>query len=254
MFEYDCGTPEHDRRLKHGAITHGQQYLDPLRSHWATTYYSPQSGVGQTIAFFRRRGPVRVGVVGLGVGTLATYARPGDHYRFYEINPEVLRMARAHFTYLAHCPVAAEVEMGDARLSLERELTTRSGSLPQFDVLVLDAFSGDSIPAHLLTAEAFAIYRPHVAAAGVIAVHVTNRYLYLAPVVRGLARQFGLETVRIDTPRDDSRAINHCDWMMLTNNADFLRAVKSAAAQGRRRRLHRPALDRQVQQSVPDSP
>ena len=229
VFEYDRDNPqEHDRRLKHGAITHGQQYLDPVKSHWATTYYSPQSGVGQTIRFFRDRGPVRVGVVGLGVGTLATYARKGDRYRFYEINPEVLRMARAHFTYLADCQVTPEVEMGDARLSLERELSLTDQPPPQFDVLVLDAFSGDSIPAHLLTREAFEIYRPHVAPGGVIAVHITNRYLYLAPVVRGLAEHFGLKTVRIDTRRDESRAIGHSDWMMLTDNPEFLRTVKSA--------------------------
>ena len=227
VFEYDRDNPqEHDRRMKHGAITHGQQYLDPARSHWATTYYSDESGVGRTIRYFRERGAVRVGVVGLGVGTLATYARKGDRYRFYEINPEVLRMARAHFTYLADCQVDPEVEMGDARLSLERELSAEDRAPPRFDVLVLDAFSGDSIPAHLLTKEAFAIYRPHVAPGGVIAVHITNRFLYLAPVVKGLAEHCAMDTVRIDTPRDDSRAINHSDWMMLTNNADFLRAVK----------------------------
>jgi hypothetical protein len=226
VFEYDREDPqEHHRSMKHGAITHGQQYLDPVKSHWATTYYSVQGGVGRTIRYFRERGPVRVGVVGLGVGTLATYARVGDHYRFYEINPEVLRMAHAHFTYLADCQVTPEVEMGDARLSLERELSGE-GQPPLFDVLVLDAFSGDSIPAHLLTKEAFEIYRPHVAPGGVIAVHITNRYLYLAPVIKGLAEHFGLDTVRIDTPRDDSRAIGHSDWMMLTNNQDFLRAVK----------------------------
>ena len=232
VYQYDRDDPqEHDRRLKHGAITHGQQYLDPVKSHWATTYYSQQSGVGRTIRFFRERGPVRVGVVGLGVGTLATYARKGDRYRFYEINPEVLRMARAHFTYLADCQVTPEVEMGDARLSLERELSKEGQPPPQFDVLVLDAFSGDSIPAHLLTEEAFEIYRPHLATGGVIAAHITNRYLYLAPVVKGLAKHFGLDTVRIDTLRDDSRAIGHSDWMMLTNNRDFLRAVKSSPPQ-----------------------
>ena len=225
VFEYDRDDPqEHDRRMKHGAITHGQQYLDPVKSHWATMYYSDDSGVGQTIRYFRDRGPVRVGVVGLGVGTLATYARKGDHYRFYEINPDVLRMARKYFTYLSNCEVAPEVEMGDARLSLERELSTKDS--PLFDVLVLDAFSGDSIPAHLLTEEAFDIYRPHVAPGGVIAVHITNRFLYLAPVIQGLANHFKFDTVRIDTLRDESRAINHSDWMMLTNNRDFLHTVK----------------------------
>ncbi len=227
VYEYDRDNPqEHERRLKHGMITHGQQYLDPVKSHWATTYYSEQSGVGRAIRFFRQRGPVRVGMVGLGVGTLASYARKGDRYRFYEINPEVLRMARTYFTYLADCQVTPEVVMGDARLSLERELSMKGRPPPQFDVLVLDAFSGDSIPAHLLTEEAFEIYRPHVATGGVIAVHISNRYLYLAPVVKGLAEHFSLDAVRIDTPIDVSRAINHCDWMLLTDNREFLRAVK----------------------------
>ena len=184
--------------LCHGRITHGLQFTDPEKSRWATTYYGEDSGVGQAILYFRELGAVRVGAVGLGVGTLASYAQPGDDYRFYEINPAVLRMAKTYFTYLRDCRGRCEVTMGDARLSLERQTPQR------FNVLVLDAFSGDAIPTHLLTREAFEIYERHRAPGGVIAIHISNRYLDLAPVVRGLAEHFHLKTIRIC---DDSTGI-----------------------------------------------
>ena len=165
---------------------------------------------------------MRVGAVGLGVGTLATYARPGDLFRFYEINPEVLRMARQHFTYLADCRGTCEVVMGDARLSLEAEEPPQ-----QFDLLVLDAFSGDAIPTHLLTREAFDVYRRHLAPGGVIAVHVSNNYLYLAPVVRRLAEHCGLETTHIWAEGDEDRLTDGSNWMLMTRNDNLLRACPS---------------------------
>jgi spermidine synthase len=153
---------------------------------------------------------------------LATYARPGDTYRFYEINPQVEQMAEEYFTYLRDArqrEATVEMVMGDARLSLEREE-------PQnFDLLVLDAFSGDSVPAHLLTREAMDIYLKHLAPGGVIAVHSTNSYLYLAPVVRALAAYCQLETRRVYTVKDPDREVFRSDWMLLTTNPKFLAAV-----------------------------
>ena len=134
---------------------------------------------------------MRVGVVGLGVGTLAAYAREGDEYEFFEINPEVPRLARKYFTYLADCRGKCDIVLGDARLSLERP------SSEKFDLLALDAFSGDSIPTHLLTREALAVYLRRLAPGGLIAVHVTNRYLSLAPVVRAAAADAKLVAVRV---------------------------------------------------------
>jgi hypothetical protein len=157
-----------------------------------------------------------VGTIGLGVGTLAAYARPGDQYRFYEINPTVPEMANRYFTYLKDCRGRQDVVLGDARLTLEREE-------PQgFHVLVLDAFSGDAIPTHLLTREAFEIYLKHLDLAGILAVHITNKYLDLAPVVQGLADHFQLGATEIDVPEDENLLINRSHWMLVTRNKEFL--------------------------------
>src|SRR6185503_14200535 len=136
------------RRLMHGVIMHGEQYLTPSRSSEATTYYGATSGIARLIRNLQGV-PVRVGVVGLGTGTLAVYGRPGDVYRFYEINPQVVEIARREFTYLNDSKAKIETVLGDARLAMERE------PAQQYDVLVIDAFSSDSIPVHLITREAF---------------------------------------------------------------------------------------------------
>ena len=129
----------------------------------------------------RRTSNRRAGVIGLGVGTLAAYGRAGDSFRFYELNPAVIQVASTYFRFLNESAAATEVVAGDGRLALEREP-------PQnFDVLILDAFSGDSIPVHLLTRQAFEVYFRHLRPGGIVAVHVTNRYLDLAPVVDALA-------------------------------------------------------------------
>ena len=223
VLEYDRDDPaKHEFMLMHGRIPHGRQFAAPDKRRLPTAYYSNESGVGRAIRYFHARGTVRVGVVGLGVGTLAAYAGPGDEYRFYEINPEVLHMARKYFTYLDDCRGTWDVVLGDARLSLESEPQQK------FQLLVLDAFSGDAIPAHLLTREAFEIYQRQMAPDCVIAVHITNRYLQLAPVVRGLAEYCGLNTRRLFSEGCESQLTYDNDWMLLTRNEDFLRAVSSA--------------------------
>lgn len=144
--------------------------------HWPTTYYGESSGIGITLNYFNKRLPVvRVGVIGLGAGTIASYGRTGDQYRFYEINPAVQGIAHSYFSFLRDSHAAVNLVSGDARLSLEREAPQR------FDVLAIDAFSGDSIPMHLLTREAFREYIRHMAPGGVLAVHASNQYLNLAP-------------------------------------------------------------------------
>jgi len=220
--------PEHHvLRLMHGVTAHGVQCVAVDKSRWPTTYYGQESGVGQAIRFFRGR-KIRVGLVGLGVGTLATFAQPGDHYRFYEINPAVETLARERFAYLRDCRGAWEVVPGDARLSLERELEEDG---PQnYHVLVLDAFSSDAIPTHLLTCEAFDFYRRHLAADGVIAFHITNRYLDLAPVVRGLARHYVWKTILVRTKGDAERLLAPASWMLLTRNEEILEAVSPGTA------------------------
>jgi len=187
-----AGGADHLRRLLHGVIMHGEQYLHENHRRTATTYYQTTSGVGVAILSLRERPANRIGVIGLGTGTLATYGREGDTYRFYEINPEVVGVAKREFTYLSDSRARIEIALGDARLNLEREP-------PQgFDVLVVDAFSSDAIPVHLITTEALGLYLRHVKADGIVAFHVSNRFLDLVPVVARLATEHGAHAVLLD--------------------------------------------------------
>jgi len=193
------------RSLYNGKILHGVQFLSPDLSREATTYYSPESGVGKAFEAVPD-GNRRIGVVGLGVGTLATYARQGDSVRFYEINPLVVQLAREKFRYLAECHGSVELVLGDARLALEREA-------PQgFDVLAIDAFTGDAVPVHLLTREAFALYTRHLKPGGVLAVHVSSKYLDLAPAVVRVGESLGWNSEVVENSRDDSRRVMASTW------------------------------------------
>jgi SAM-dependent methyltransferase len=202
--------------LVHGRVIHGFQHRDPRLRHYPTTYYAPESGVGLTLRCLAPERRLRVGAVGLGSGTVAVYARPGDYYRFYEINPAVVEIAREHFTFLQDCQGTVEVVLGDARLSLEREPPQ------QFDVLVLDAFSGDAIPTHLLTREAFQVYARHLRPTGVIAVHISNRHLNLEPVVLRLAEHSTYRCLQVNSRANLSRGVMFSKWMLITRNEQFL--------------------------------
>lgn len=204
------------RQLVHGNIMHGKQYLaDDLRRQ-ATSYYSASSGVGRVIeGLHPRLAPIRVGVIGLGAGTLATYGATGDVYRFYDINPGVIDIAKRNFSYLSDSAATIELPLGDARLTLEREP-------PQdFDVLAIDAFSSDAIPVHLITREAVAVYLKHVKRDGVIAFHVTNRYLDLVPVVEAIAHDLGLTALWIDDGGNLALA-NSSSWVLLSRDPERL--------------------------------
>ena len=204
--------------LMHGRVLHGAQLSDPARQRVATTYYAPASGVGRLLR--SRTGPLRVGAIGLGVGTLAAYAKPGDVFRFYEISPTVVALAQGdggYFTWLSGAPTRPEVVLGDARTSLEREAPNH------YDVIVVDAFSGDSVPTHLLTREAFALYRSHLASdSSVLALHVSNRYLRLLPVVARLARELGLHSLVVDVDKGADWALSSL-WVLLSKDPQALR-------------------------------
>ena len=169
----ESGVAEGDRKrqLVHGNIMHGKQYLDRDLRTLPTSYYTATSGIGRVIeAMHPRRDPIKVGIIGLGAGTIAAYGSKGDVYRFYDINPGVIAIANRDFSYLKDSDATIELPLGDARLKLEREA-------PQgFDVLAIDAFSSDAIPVHLITKEAVQVYLKHMKPDGVIAYHVTNRY------------------------------------------------------------------------------
>jgi SAM-dependent methyltransferase len=208
---HDSGEGADEMRiLSHGTIIHGKQFLLEERRDWPTTYYALESGVGLAIISARAKGEVRVGVVGLGAGTLASYGRAGDVYRFYDINPKVVELARSEFTFLDDSRAKIEVALGDARLSLERE------AKQNFDVLVLDAFSSDAIPVHLLTSQAVGVYLRHLKPDGILAVHVSNRYLDLVPVVQEAAHHYSLEARQVENEDDDDAGVYRSDWILLS--------------------------------------
>ena len=213
------GASYYSRRLLHGVIMHGEQFLEGERRRLPTTYYQPSSGVGAAIAAAEARGAVKVGVIGLGAGTLAAYGRKGDEFRFYDINPKVEEIARSKFTFLADTEATVDVVLGDARLSLERE------PAQGFDLLAVDAFSSDAIPVHLITKEALGVYLRHMKPGGVIAFHVSNRFLELPPVVGRIARENGLAAVLVsDEGKDGDEDHTKTDWVLLAKDAKLLQA------------------------------
>jgi SAM-dependent methyltransferase len=225
--EEHAGDPErHVYLLRHGRILHGFQFASEAKRRVATSYYGEGSGVALALLHHPRREAaspgersLRIGVAGLGVGTLAAYGREGDLLRFYEINPDVVRFAREGvFTYLADTPARVEVVLGDSRVSMEREESQ------QFDVLVVDAFSSGAIPVHLLTTEAFEVYLRHLRPGGVLAIDVSNRTLDLTPVVWGLANHFGLAAVQVAKRASGTGTTWGSLWILLTRDAGFLAA------------------------------
>jgi spermidine synthase/MFS family permease len=219
------------RSMYHGAIMHGGQLLGDSFRNTPADYFGPDSGYGRVLASLREmdpKKPLNVGVIGLGAGVIAAWMKPGDALIFYEISPRVLDIARREFTFLADTPAKTEVVMGDGRLSLEREPPRG------YDVLGIDAFSGDSIPMHLVTREAMAVYLRHLKPDGVIVFQATNRYIDLLPVVKRLATEFGLEAVNVsDSPDADSGPeywYSSTDQVIVTRNQKLLEWPRIAEA------------------------
>ena len=224
--EYHEDDPEkHIRELLNGRILHGSQFVDMLKSRVPTTYYIDSSGLGLTMLNYRSDEPLRVGIVGLGTGTIAAYGGRGDFFCFYEINPNVREIALNRFSYLTESNADCKILLGDARLTLERQP-------PQhYDIIALDAFSGDAIPVHLLTTEAFELYLRHLQPQGVIAVHISNRHLDLKPVVGEIAKHLQIPAVLVASSDEDFADGASADWVLLTRNQDFLsqKAIESVA-------------------------
>jgi spermidine synthase len=206
-------------------IMHGEQFLAPDKRMLPTTYYGPDSGIGRIINIRREAAQeINVGIVGLGAGTLAVYGRKGDTYRFYEINPQVIDVAMKEFTYLTETPAKIENLLGDARLTMERE------PAQNYDVLAIDAFSSDSIPTHLMTHQAMGVYLKNMKPDGVIAFHVTNRFLHLAPVVKRIADEHGLHTVLISDDPDSDSDFAKTDWVLVSRSEKALAHARITGA------------------------
>ncbi|MEE2001744.1 fused MFS/spermidine synthase [Alkalimonas sp. MEB108] len=217
------------RILIDGTTSHGAQYLALEQRQQALSYYRPGTGVALALQYRQpqlstsdgtKNAGRHFGMVGLGAGTLAVYGEAGDRIQFYELNPAVIRTAQQHFSYLADSAAIVEVLLGDGRLVLQQQLQQQGSQ--QFDVLVLDAFSSDAIPQHLLTREAFTLYLQHLHTDGVLAVHISNNYLDLTSVVRNHASHFGLDALFFHTPADSQNPAA-TEWVLLTTNQDFIR-------------------------------
>jgi SAM-dependent methyltransferase len=229
-------TVDHDfpvayRSMYHGGIMHGGQLLGDSFRNTPADYFSPGSGYGRVFASLRELEPKKelsVGVVGLGAGVIAAWMRPGDSLVFYEISPRVVDIAQREFTFLHDTAAKTEIVLGDGRLSLEREPPRR------YDVLGIDAFSGDSIPMHLVTREAMAIYLKHLKPDGVIVFQATNRFIDLLPVVKRLASEFGLQAMNVaDEPEGGEGAeywYSSTDQIIVTRNRKLLEAPRIAEA------------------------
>lgn len=222
------------RDLMSGTIVHGLQLSGAELKREPTTYYGRDSGVGRAITLLAKQRPhLRVGVIGLGAGVLASYCRPGDTFQFYEINPLDIFIANRYFTFLKDCPGVCQVIPGDARLVLERQTPQR------FDLLAVDAFTGDAIPIHLLTREAFALYFRNLKADGILAVHVTNWYLDLAPVVARNAEEFGRAAFKVSELEGDLDYLWENDWVLIGPNAELFARLGFPSDEMRRPRVPR---------------
>lgn len=212
--EYDKGTENEHRCLVNGTIIHGIEFQYPLRRREPLSYFSPASGIGLAIKNLPQ-GARRVGIIGLGIGSLLGYARQGDYYHFYEINPLVKDVAQKEFSFISDCPGKVDISIGDGRLLLEQE----SGQ--QYDLLVVDAFSSDSIPVHLLTVEAVQLYFRHLKPNGILALHISNLHLNLAPVVEQIRSTLGKQAVLISNKGDHDKEIYDSDWVLMTTNRNL---------------------------------
>lgn len=199
--------------LAHGTTLHGLQVISaPELAQEPTAYYARTSGLGQALTSIMDR-PSRVGMIGLGIGTVAAYGKSGDRYRIYEINPEVTKLAKKHFAYLSASKADIDIIHGDGRLSLESEKPQR------FDLLAVDAFSGDAIPVHLLTTQALALYTSHIKDDGILAIHTSNKYVDLRPVVLGTAKALGFDGIVVENSVNAEKAVLMSQWILLTKDA-----------------------------------
>jgi len=227
-------------KLIHGRIEHGFQWRDSDKRRYKTTYYGDLSGIGLAINHHPRSAKgvnrnLRLCMVGLGTGTSATYAGKGDYFRFYDINPMVERISNKYFTYRKDAAAAGadvDVYLGDARIVMERQY--KNNEKQNFDVIGLDAFSSDAIPAHLLTKECAELYMNHLRDPneGIIAIHVSNRYLVLERICRALAKEIDMTPVKVENEAEDATGVYTSTWVLLTRNKEFLNKKAVRDAQG----------------------
>lgn len=212
-----------ERRLIDGTTSHGTQSQEQSLANIPMSYYRKDTGVALALQHLFLTKSMNVGLIGLGAGTLASYGRRGDSYTFYELNPNVERMARQYFTYIDDSNAYVDVVLGDGRVTLQNDVD--NGIENNFDVLVVDAFSGDSVPAHLLTTQAFDLYFKHLKDNGILAIHVSNSHLDLTALVKGLAHELGYSALYFKT-KATKQEVTQTEWVIVTNNQAFIRNSK----------------------------
>ena len=224
------------RWLLHGSTLHGTQSLEDSGRREPTTYYARSTGLGLVLSARKPGEDTRIGVVGLGVGTLSAYGRAGDTIRFYELDPAIVRIARDSglFTFMADSPATVEVVVGDARRMLERE--QERGETQDFDVLIIDAFTSDAVPVHLLTREAFEVYASALAPEGMLAIHTSNRHFALARLASRIGREAGFASLEIFRPSDPARMVRGSEWVLLLRDRHQLRSLRRTVEIGNRAR------------------
>ncbi len=217
-------SPQH--QLMSGSTLHGVQFRNPRSRRIPSSYFGHATGIGFAFSVREQNQSMKVGIVGLGIGTLSSYGREGDFFRFYEIDPAVVRIARdaRYFTFLEDSRAEIDVLIGDARLLIAQE-QMREGS-QQYDILVVDAFSSDAIPVHLLTLEAFRIYAEALSAKGVIAVHVSNRYFNLMPLVARVGFEAGVHSLYASNTKTVRYRSQTSHWVFLSPDVARLNELK----------------------------
>jgi spermidine synthase len=211
-----------ERRLIDGTTSHGSQSLSLTKSNVPMSYYRPGTGVHMVIEELSRDSQLQVGIIGLGVGALAAYGQHGDNYTFYELNPLVSDFAKKYFNYLGNAKAEVHIKLGDARVTLQNELDL--GQKNVFDLLIVDAFSGDLIPTHLMTHEAFLLYQQHIKTQGVMALHISNRHLSLLPVIMHHSKSLNMQVMLFETPGEGKD--HDVQWVVLTNNSQLTQSTK----------------------------
>jgi hypothetical protein len=234
LLEFDTDKPaRHRHNLKHGTTVHGSQFQSAELRRIPTAYFGRVTGIGLTLDSGLSEGPRDVGIIGLGIGTLASYGRPGDAFTFYEIDPNVIRLAQdsRYFDYLEQSAAEIKIVQGDARLALEAEISANDA--PQYDILVLDAFTSDAIPVHLLTLEAFRLYARHLRPGGILAANISNRYMNLTPLILRLGMEVGMHGVNIVNHNHPNSLSMMSEWIVLSRDEQVIRDYQVRAERRR---------------------
>lgn len=222
IFDFAYPDPKDSRRFfLHGTVLHGIQFLEPDKKKWPTAYYGEHSGVGMAISYLHHtlKRPLRVAVIGLGTGAITAMLLPDDAVTYYEIDPEVKKIAYDYFSYLSSSSAKVNIILGDGRIELEKE-QKKNASL-NYDLIVIDAFSGDVIPSHLVTKESMQLYQKLIDKEGIVAFHVSNTYINLMPITKGLATAFSFHYDWVYSPTDEKKGVLSSHWALLSRDPRF---------------------------------